>query len=149
MLARAAARGIQVVQGVAEALPFGDATFAIALVNTAVCFMDDVEAAFAEAARVLMPGGRLVVGMIDGDSWLGRRYRAEAARDVFYAAARFRSVAEVRARMADAALTHVGCAQTVFQAELPGRKATDVTSGSGRGGYAVVCGERASMRRMP
>ena len=39
-------RGIQVVQAVAEALPFMDGTFDYALMVTTLCFRDDVKGSF-------------------------------------------------------------------------------------------------------
>ena len=45
----------------AEALPFADDSFDLVLGHAVVHHLPDLEAAFAEAARVLRPGGRLVI----------------------------------------------------------------------------------------
>ena len=47
--------------GSAEALPYGDASFDLALSNGVFNLVVDKEAALAEAFRVLRPGGRLAV----------------------------------------------------------------------------------------
>lgn len=50
----------RVVRAVAEELPFADATFDTAIVVFTLCSVDDQRAALHEAARVLVPGGRLL-----------------------------------------------------------------------------------------
>ncbi|MBE9551448.1 MAG: class I SAM-dependent methyltransferase, partial [Proteobacteria bacterium] len=65
-------RGISVVQGIAEALPFADSSFDYALSVTTICFVDDATAMLTEAYRVLKPGGELVIGFIDRTSDLGQ-----------------------------------------------------------------------------
>jgi ubiquinone/menaquinone biosynthesis C-methylase UbiE len=61
--ARAARRGIviDVVDGVAESIPFPDNSFDSVHVGLVLCSVDDVHAALREIRRVLAPGGRLVV----------------------------------------------------------------------------------------
>jgi SAM-dependent methyltransferase len=55
-------RGVQVVQGVGERLPFRDGVFGGVLVVVTLCFADDPQMLLAEARRVLRPGGALVLG---------------------------------------------------------------------------------------
>ncbi|MBM3555640.1 MAG: methyltransferase domain-containing protein [Alphaproteobacteria bacterium] len=55
------------VEGHAETLPFPDASFDLVTAISVLCFVADAKAAIAEMARVLKPGGRLVIGE------LGRR----------------------------------------------------------------------------
>jgi len=74
---------VRFVPGRVEALPFEDATFDVALAVTVLCFVEDPSLAFREMARVLRPGGRLVVGELGRYSlwaasrrvrgWLGSR----------------------------------------------------------------------------
>ncbi|WP_312029692.1 methyltransferase domain-containing protein [Methylocystis sp. H62] len=53
---------LRLVEGKAEALPFPDATFDSVLAVAVLCFVRDGERAVAEMARVLKPGGRLIIG---------------------------------------------------------------------------------------
>jgi SAM-dependent methyltransferase len=76
MAAIARTRGVDVTIGKAELLPFVGEEFDYALIVTTICIAGDLGAAFREAARVLKPGGSLVVGFIDRDSPLGRQYAA-------------------------------------------------------------------------
>ena len=48
--------------GRAQRLPFDDDSFDIVVAKTILCFVKDPTDAFAEMARVLRPGGRLVIG---------------------------------------------------------------------------------------
>jgi ubiquinone/menaquinone biosynthesis C-methylase UbiE len=58
---RAAGRDkAEIVDARAEALPFPDASFDTAVVTFALCSVADQDAALAEIARVLRPGGRLL-----------------------------------------------------------------------------------------
>jgi len=89
MLRHAWQRGVEVVTGRAEALPFRAECFDSVLVVTTLCFVDSPARMLCEASRVLKPQGRLVVGFIDRDSPIGRGYLAHQAESVFYRDARF------------------------------------------------------------
>jgi ubiquinone/menaquinone biosynthesis C-methylase UbiE len=60
-LARERAPGAEVLRGAAEALPFGDGTFTAVTMCVMFFFLPQPVAALREAARVLVPGGRLAV----------------------------------------------------------------------------------------
>jgi ubiquinone/menaquinone biosynthesis C-methylase UbiE len=49
-------------KGRAEDLPFGDASFDVVLVVTVLCFLADAAGPIQEMARVLVAGGRPVLG---------------------------------------------------------------------------------------
>lgn len=80
--ARCAARDcgerLRLVRGDAQALPFEDAAFDLVIAVTALCFVPDPDRAMSEIARVLRPGGRLVIGELGlWSAWAGwRRARA-------------------------------------------------------------------------
>jgi len=58
--ARELGREIEVREGSAEALPFADGEVDAVLSTLVLCSVEHLEAALAEARRVLRPGGRLV-----------------------------------------------------------------------------------------
>lgn len=128
-------RGVEVLEGVAEALPFADNSFDFALMVTVVCFLHDVAAAFRESRRVLKPGGVLVVGFIDRESEMGRIYEQKKERSIFYRDATFYSVNDVAVLLREAGFSDF----TYRQALFPGKPAdTAVREGFGDGGFVVV-----------
>ena len=53
---------LHLVEGHAERLPFDDVVFDFVVAVTVLCFVRDAERAVMQMARVLRPGGRLVIG---------------------------------------------------------------------------------------
>ena len=90
LLEMARARGIRGVEGIAEELPYGEDSLEGILLVVTLCFLDDPERALHEFARVLRPGGRLVMGFVPADSAWGRHYMRKAREGhPFYSVARF------------------------------------------------------------
>jgi SAM-dependent methyltransferase len=115
MLAYARDRGIDVVRGVAEALPFVDEAFDTALIVTTICFVDDVGRTLAEADRVLAPDGSLVIGYVDRDSPVGRTYQELKEDHPFYRAATFVSTDELLAALEAAGFDTFEFVQTIYR----------------------------------
>ena len=134
--------GLKVLDAKAEDLPFPDGTFDFALMVTTICFVDDPLKACREAGRILKPGGRLVVGLVDADSELGKRYEAHKAESPFYKNAHFFSVAELTKIMSKAGFEHLRYHQTLFQTVENAETMEPVEEGFGRGGFVVISGRR-------
>jgi SAM-dependent methyltransferase len=88
-------RGIQVLDGVAEELPFGNSEFDFALMVTTVCFVDDIDKSLQEAYRILSQDGFLIIGLVDRNSSVGQIYLRHQNESVFYKDATFFSVDEL------------------------------------------------------
>ena len=88
---------LHLVEGQAERLPFNDAAFDRVVAVTVLCFVRDAERAIMEMARVLKPGGRLVIGELGRWSlWAAHRRIRGWLGDPTWRAAMFRTAAELR-----------------------------------------------------
>ncbi|HBT47758.1 MAG TPA: ubiquinone biosynthesis protein UbiE [Peptococcaceae bacterium] len=100
---KAAREGVTVrfLRADARRLPFEEGTFDAVVSVTALEFVTDLRAALQEAYRVLRAGGRLVVGVIGGNSAWSRYYEDKAARepDSLFRWARFPTLEELLAAM--------------------------------------------------
>ena len=144
MLAYAAARKIEVVEGTAEDLPFAAGSFDHALVVTTICFVDSPAEMLAEAHRVLKPGGRLVIGFIDRESALGQDYLAHQFENVFYREATFYSADEVARLLAQGGFAIDAWAQTLALPLSETRRIEPLRAGRGQCAFAVVAAMRQS-----
>jgi ubiquinone/menaquinone biosynthesis C-methylase UbiE len=138
MLAHAAARGIEVVEGVAEKMPFPDNSFDYAIVVTTLCFVDSPTAMLTEARRVLKSRGRLVIGFIDRDSEFGREYVAHQAESVFYREATFYSASDVEKLLRESGFVIRDWAQTLTHARPDRPEIEPLRPGRGQGAFVVV-----------
>jgi SAM-dependent methyltransferase len=133
-------KGIEVVTGAAENLPFGNGSFDFCLMVTTVCFLDDRDLAFREAHRVLRPGGAFVIGFVDRDSRLGKEYLQRKDKNVFYKDATFYSIAEIVRAMTEAGFADFRFRQTLFRPLSELQEVEPVKEGHGEGSFIVVQG---------
>ena len=142
MLVYAAARGIEVVQGTAENLPFVAGSFDHAMVVTTICFVDSPAGMLAEARRVLKPGGRLVIGFIDRESALGQDYLAHQAENVFYRDATFYSSDEVAQLLLETGFSISAWGQTLAHSLSETREIESLRPGRGQCAFVVIAATR-------
>jgi len=87
---------LHLVEGQAERLPFDDAVFDRVVAVTVLCFVRNADRAIVEMARVLKPGGRLVIGELGRWSlWAAHRRIRGWLGDSTWHAAMFRTAAEL------------------------------------------------------
>jgi len=135
-------RGVDVIRGVAEKLPFKDQEFDLALMVTTVCFLDDMDAAFSEAYRILKPGGFFIIGFVDRESPLGKLYRSKKNQSAFYKEATFYSVDDIVSHMNKAGFSDFTFRQTLFRPLEEIEESEPVSGGHGEGSFVVVRGTR-------
>ncbi len=131
-------RGISVVGGIAEALPFRDGRLDFVLMVTVLCFFDDVSGSLREAHRILRPEGQLVIAFIDRNTPLGRSYEERKRESPFYRDATFYSAREVLAFLARAGFRTETVLQTIFRDPGTMEDAEPVREGYGEGCFVVV-----------
>ena len=136
MLKIAKQRGIDARLGFGEYLAFKDATFDYAAIIITLCFVKDPQKVLKEARRVLKRHGKIIVGIIDKDSFLGKFYQKK--KSVFYKGANFFSVKEVIDLLGIVGFSKFYYYQTVFKL-LDEIDSTEKPQKSfGRGGFVAI-----------
>jgi len=138
-LAIARSRGIRVVRGAGERLPFRPGAFGAVLIVVTLCFAGDPAALLAEARGVTRDDGAVVLGEVFAGSPWGRFYRREAARGhPFYSAARFLTREQTLTLLARAGLRLQAARSTLYQP--PGERPVTEPARSGEAAAAgFVC----------
>jgi ubiquinone/menaquinone biosynthesis C-methylase UbiE len=96
LLVIAARRGVHIVRGIGENLPYQDATFDGVLVVTTLCFVGDAERTLSECHRVLRHRGVLVVRIVPAESSWGRLYMRKGSEcHPLYSKAKFYTCEQV------------------------------------------------------
>lgn len=95
MLEHASRRGIDIVLGRGERLPFRSSVFDTVLLIVTLCFVDNPLVLLKEATRVLRKEGRLLACIVPRDSAWGKHYTKKGQEGhVFYSKAKFYTVQE-------------------------------------------------------
>jgi len=131
-------RKIDLVNSVAEKLPFKSSVFELVLIVTTICFVDNIELSFKETFRVLKKDGFLIVGFIDRNSSIGKLYEQSKQSNVFYKFANFYSVNEVIILLEDAGFKDFIFSQTLFQPLNTIKKIEPYRKGYGKGSFVVI-----------
>jgi SAM-dependent methyltransferase len=89
-------RGIGIIRGRAESIPLRERSCSSVLLVTVICFLDDPVKAFREIHRILVPEGTLIVGFIERDGRIARKYLRQEGKGRFLSRARFFTPGEVQ-----------------------------------------------------
>ena len=135
-------QGIQVLDGVAEKLPFDDSQFDFVLMVTTVCFVDDISKALLEAHRVLSHGGMIIIGFVDRNSMVGQIYLDRQNDNVFYKEATFFSVDELVEIIDQSGFVDLTFNQTIFKDLSKTTRDEPVKLGHGEGSFVVIRGRK-------
>jgi ubiquinone/menaquinone biosynthesis C-methylase UbiE len=92
MMVYARKRGLNVVQGVAEKLPYPDSSYDFAAFITSICFVSDPGRAVREAFRIIKTGGEIIIAIIDKETTFGKFLESGKRKSRFYKGANFFSV---------------------------------------------------------
>jgi len=143
MLKLARNSGSEVVIARGEQIPFRDGVFDYALIMMTICFVDDPDRVIEESRRIIVNSGRIVIGIIDRDSWLGKFYIAKKDKSKFYREARFYSVREIIELLKSSSFKDIRVYQTIFDPPETIRSAQHYREGSGEGGFVAICGRKS------
>ncbi|MBN2080122.1 MAG: class I SAM-dependent methyltransferase [Spirochaetes bacterium] len=140
MARRARDRGIHVALAAAESLPFQKNTFDLVVMVTSICFFENTRLALHEAYRVLEKGGSIIIGFIDADSTLGKKYSSEKDASRFYRDAVFYSAGTLADYAREAGFTNLECMQTLLDSR---NGAAKHKKGHGEGGFVALKAHKA------
>jgi SAM-dependent methyltransferase len=135
-------KSIDVIDGVAESLPIASSKLDNALMVTTICFVADLEASLEEAYRALKPTGRLVVGFVDRESFLGQVYEKQKRRSVFYSVAKFYSAHEVLDQLKAVGFNKFETKQTIFHDPRKIRGVEAMKNGHGEGAFVILAASK-------
>ena len=136
-------KGVEVVRGVGENLPFTAETFDFVLLVTTICFVEDPRTTLKEARRVLKNYGFVIVGLVDKNSTLGRFYESGKEASVFYREATFYSVNQVRDWLTELSFADFSTYQTIFQPLDRIERMEPIREGYGQGGFVALRARKA------
>ena len=138
MLRIASARGVNTRQGFGEDLPFLSETFDYAAIIISLCFVNDPVKVLLESYRVLKKSGRIILGIVDKDSFLGKFYQKK--KSVFYKNATFFSVKKVERMLSDSGFQDIKYYQTLFSLPSETTAVDKPRKGYGEGGFVLISG---------
>lgn len=135
------AKGIDVIEGIAEELPYDDNSFDFALMVTTICFVDDALKSLQEIYRILKPGGFCIIGFVDKNSNIGKLYEKNRQMSRFYKEATFFTAKEVIALLEKAGFNNIKCYQTLFGKNIENIQ-TSIKGGYGDGAFIALRGNK-------
>ena len=146
MLERAMGRGLKVVRGKAEYLPFRDSSFDHVLMTAAISFFSDPHISIGEASRVIRGDGTISICFINSHSPWGDLYKKKASKGhPLYSQARFLDIDDIERIMSENGI-EIDLVISCLQSE-PGEELAenDVVEGAS-GGFVCARGKRSQAR---
>jgi len=134
----AISRGVNVIDGTAESLPIENGLYDFALLVTADCFLDVPELAFREVYRILKADGFIIVGLIDKNSKLGKKYVENKSKSKFYKNANFHSVEEIRKYLEKAGFGNFEYVQAILPGDIEDCLELEIKQSYGIGSFVVL-----------
>jgi ubiquinone/menaquinone biosynthesis C-methylase UbiE len=138
MRALALERGVDVISGEAEHLPYQNESFDFVLMVFCISYFEDLSTAFKEANRVLKNGGKLIVGFIDKNSIIGKSYEQRKSSSIFYKQANFYSTKRVISELRKTGYKKLEFVQTLFLPLDDIKEFEPPKHGYGQGSFVVI-----------
>ena len=138
MLVIARRRGIDVKVAPGERVPFLTASFDYAAIIITLCFAKNPKELLEEAYRVLRKNGRIIIAIVDSESFLGKAYQSK--KSAFYKQARFLSVGDVTTMLKKTGFSGFSYYQTISVFPDKMNSVERPKKGFGKGGFVVISG---------
>lgn len=131
-------RGVNARLGFGENIPFLNEAFDYVAIIITLCFVKNPKKVLEEAARVLKKNGRIIIGIVDKESFLGKFYRRK--KSIFYKEAKFFGVKELTDLLRLVGFKGFSYYQTLFSLPEKMISIEKPQKGFGRGGFVVILG---------
>ncbi|MCG2616289.1 methyltransferase domain-containing protein [Terrimonas sp. NA20] len=142
LLLIAESRGVHIMPGMAEELPYASNQFDVVFIGTSIHYFANPPKALKEAYRVLRNSGKLITAFIDKDSEIGKSYESRKDHSTFYATARFFAIDELENEIVNAGFVSLELSQTLFGSLDNIQQLQDSKSGYGEGSYIIIKAEK-------
>ena len=140
MIEIARKRGVEVKLGYGERLPFKNTAFDYVAVIITICFTKNPEKILKEAYRVLKTKGKIIIGIVDKNSFLGKFYQKK--KSVFYKEAVFFGVKDIADLLDSTGFSKFSYYQTLYDFPDEIKSVQKLQKGFGKGGFVVISGEK-------
>lgn len=138
-------RGVEVMDAVAERLPYKALHFDFVLMTSCVIYLVDVKKAFREANRVLRWNGSLIVGLLDRNGKIAQDYLQRKEIDSFYENAKFYEPTQVLNWLREAGFRQFEVRQTLFDPLNEVVAFQPTQRGFGEGSFVVIKAKKISV----
>jgi SAM-dependent methyltransferase len=135
MLRLAKRRGVLVVRGLGESLPFKKESFDFVQIVFVIEFIGDLPLFLGEAARTLKKNGALILGFIDRDSQWGRYYSRDPSHREHFHPPPPKQVLDI---LEKTGMEFQAAFQTLYQPPPDIHQEEEPRDGFGEGGFVVV-----------
>lgn len=142
MRQKAKERGITVIDAVAEYLPYPDRCKDFVLMVTTICFVDNIYKSFKEVNRILKINGCFIIGFVDKNSVIGKKYFQHKDKSIFYKEAVFFGTEEIYEILENTGFEIKNTCQTIFDNLSEINKIQKTVTGYGQGSFVVIKAER-------
>ncbi len=136
-------RGVKATLAVGEYLPFKDETFDFVLMIITLSFLHNPKKACLEANRVIKEGGKIIIGMVDKNSFLGKLYQGKKTEGYpFYGEATLFSPSKVIDSLKETGFKKFETYQTIFDFPNKIKNIQQPMKGYGKGGFVIIGAEK-------
>ncbi len=149
MVELARTRGVNAFVGRGEQMLFDEESFGTVFLIATLCFLDSPRSVLRETNRILMPGGKVVLGLILKEGPWGQFYeRKKALGHRFYRYANFYSIDEVSGLLTQAGFVTERVVSTLFEKPERVRRVERPVEGySPDAGFTVVVAEKQPVQK--
>jgi|AntAceMinimDraft_16_1070373.scaffolds.fasta_scaffold30682_2 ubiquinone/menaquinone biosynthesis C-methylase UbiE len=145
MRGKAKKKNINVIDAVAENLPYSDKSKDFALMITTICFVDDIYKSFNEANRILKNNGYLIIGFVDKNSTIGKFYFKNKGKSIFYKDATFFVTEDLYEILKNTGFKIENTYQTVFGKLNEINDVQEPLIGHGQGSFVVIKAKKINL----